>query len=265
MNQLINPYQAAFIKGRYILDNFCCAHILTHHLHASKRHAALLKIDFERAFDHINWSFLFDLLNARGFSDKWIGWIKALLSSNTSDVLLNGDPGRSFSCKRGLRQGDPLSPLLFVLCIDVLFKLIENAVRADCIPAVGIGDVKIHSLQFADNVLLFFDGSIRSADIIRILLEAFSACSGLKINFGKSSLAPINLPTEQAAATSSILGCPLQQFPLPYLGLPLSPRSPRRVNYLPIIEKIDNESNSTLSQIRQTFSLFTQTRHGKHC
>nr|CAD1824961.1 unnamed protein product [Ananas comosus var. bracteatus] len=223
----------AFIKGRHILDNFYCAHILIHHLHASKRPAALFKIDFDRAFDHINWIFLNELLTARGFSNKWIGWISALLNSTTSAVLLNGVPGTSFQCRRGLRQGDPLSPLLFNICIDVLFRLLDRAVLSDNLPAVGIGDVKIHSLHFADDVLLFFDGSVRSAIIIRCILDAFSANSGLTINYGKSSLSPINIPADQAAALATCFNCPLQSFPLLYLGLPLTPKPLRRADYLP--------------------------------
>nr|CAD1820598.1 unnamed protein product [Ananas comosus var. bracteatus] len=79
MNNLINPFQGAFIKGRYILDNFLTAHILCHHLHSSKQQAALFKIDFDRAFDHINWSFLTELLRVRGFGKRWIRWITSLL------------------------------------------------------------------------------------------------------------------------------------------------------------------------------------------
>lgn len=75
MDDLINPHQTAFIKGRCIFDNFNSAHILVHHLYTSKQSAALLKIDFERAFDNINWCFLVDLLKARGFSPHWIAWI----------------------------------------------------------------------------------------------------------------------------------------------------------------------------------------------
>lgn len=239
MNQLINLFHAAFIKGRHILDNFYCAHILIHHLNVSKTSAAILKIDFQQKFDQINWTFLLELFKARGFSEKWIGWISDLLGSNTSAVLLNGVPGRTFIHKRGLRQGDPLSPLLFILCIDVLFRLMKKAVFSAHLPTVGIGDVKIHSIIFADDVLLFFDGSIRSATTIKSILEAFSICSGLKINFDKSFLTPINISEDQATGISNIFNFPLQPFPLSYLGLPLSLKNLRRVDYLPIIENID--------------------------
>nr|CAD1830318.1 unnamed protein product [Ananas comosus var. bracteatus] len=162
-----------------------------------------------------------------------------LLGSNSSAVLLNGVPGRSFAHKKGLRQGDPLSPLLFVLCMDVLFRMVDKAVLSNHLPAVGIGDTKVHSLHFADDVLFFFDGSPRSATILKAILDAFSNCSGLKINFGKSTLTPINIAEAQAADISAIFNCPLQAFPLSYLGLPLSPKKLRRADYLPLIENID--------------------------
>ncbi|OAY83008.1 LINE-1 retrotransposable element ORF2 protein [Ananas comosus] len=197
MDKLVNPFQTTFIKGRHILDNFYSAHILIHHLHSSKHKAALLKIDFERAFDQINWDFLFQLLSARGFGTKWIDWIKGLLLSTSSAVLLNGTPGSSFVCKRGLRQGDPLSPLLFILCIDVLFRMIDAATSSGHLPTVGIGEVSIHTLQFADDILIFFDGSRKSAAVIKVILDAFSDSSGLKINFNNSALIPLHLSDDQ--------------------------------------------------------------------
>nr|CAD1828059.1 unnamed protein product [Ananas comosus var. bracteatus] len=239
MDKLVNPFQTAFIKGRHILDNFYTAHILIHHLHSSKHKAALLKIDFERAFDHINWDFLFQLLSTRGFGAKWIDWIKGLLLSTSSAVLLNGTPGSSFVCKRGLRQGDPLSPLLFIMCTDVLFRMIDAATSSGHLPTVGIGEVSIHTLQFADDILIFFDGSRKSAAVIKVILDAFSDSSGLKINFNKSALIPLHLTDDQAADLSTIFGCSTQHFPFSYLGLPLSPKRLLKADYLPIIEKID--------------------------
>nr|CAD1820644.1 unnamed protein product [Ananas comosus var. bracteatus] len=240
LNRLINPFQAAFIKGRNLLDNFFTAHILTHHLHLSKHQAALLKIDFDRAFDHISWHFLFDLLRARGFGERWISWISCLLQSSSTAVLLNGVVGKSFACKRGLRQGDPLSPLLFILCVDVLFRMLHLVSISHSLPAVGVGDATFHTLQFADDMLLFFDGSSRSAAVIKLILNAFSDSSGLKINYQKSAIIPINLHNEQASSLAAFFDCSTHSFPFNYLGLPLSPKKLCKADYLPLIEKLDN-------------------------
>nr|CAD1831264.1 unnamed protein product [Ananas comosus var. bracteatus] len=240
MARLINPHQTAFIKGRNILDSFFTAHILVHHLQSSKSQATIFKIDFERAFDHINWNFLLAILRARGFDHLWISWISNLLHSSSTAVLFNRIPGTSFSCKRGLRQGDPLSPLLFILCVDVLFRMLQLAVNSHLLPAIGIGEAKIHTLQFADDILIFFDGSSRSAAVIKVILDAFSSSSGLKINFNKSSLIPINLSSEQTRLLTNVFACPIQDFPIKYLGLPLSPKRLRKSDYLALIEKIDN-------------------------
>lgn len=239
MDQLINPFQKAFIKGCHILDNFYTAHVLTHHLHSSKLKAALLKIDFERAFDHVNWNFLLELLEARGFGTKWIGWIKGLLCSTSTVVLLNGAPGTSFTCKRGPRQEDPLSPIIFIFSFDVLFRMLQLAAFSNYLHTIGVGEVKLQTLQFADNILLFFDGSSRSAAIIKVILGAFSESSGLGINYNKSTIFPIHMFADQASDLANSFGCSMQCFPLSYLGLPLSPERLHKTDYLPLIEKID--------------------------
>ncbi len=118
------------------------------------------------------------------FGTKWIGWISLLLQSSSTAVLLNGTPGKVFPCKRGLRQGDPLSPLLFLLCIDVLFRMLHGAFENKVLPSVGFGNISIHTLQFADDLLIFFDGSCWLARVILFNLDVFSKCSGLKINYG---------------------------------------------------------------------------------
>ncbi len=261
MDSLINPFQAAFIKGRSILDNFFTAHFLSHHLHSTNQ-AALLKIDFERAFDHVNWCFLVDLLKARGFGARWIGWIESLLQSSSTAMLLNRVPGKCFPCRRGLRQGDPLSPLLFILCIDVLYRMLQAVFDSLAIPGVGIGDVKIQTLQFADDLLILFDGSSRSAGAIKLTLDTFSLHSGLKINYDKSSIIPINLPTDRASALASSFGCSLTGFPFNYLGLPLYPKALRRADYLPLIERLDHRLAGwkALSLSRGGGGLFYLTR-----
>jgi len=80
----------------------------------------VLKLDFEKAFDKIEYKAILDVLAHMGFGVKWRSWIKSILKTETSMVLLNGVPGKTFHCRRGVMQGDPLSPLLFVLAVDLL-------------------------------------------------------------------------------------------------------------------------------------------------
>lgn len=86
----------------------------------------VLKLDFTKAFDTVNWSSMQEIMRVHGFPELWCSWILALLQSSKSTVLVNGCPGPWFPCRRGLRQGDPLSPYLFLLVDDVLQRLIQN-------------------------------------------------------------------------------------------------------------------------------------------
>jgi hypothetical protein len=95
--------------------------------HISKKELVILKLDFEKAFDKIEHQVILDVMKHKGFPEDWIKWIEGILSSGTSLVFLNGIPDKVSHCKRGVRQGDPLSPLLFVLAADLLHSIINKA------------------------------------------------------------------------------------------------------------------------------------------
>lgn len=103
------------------------------------------------------------LMKARGFSDKWLKWMQDIFDSGTSAVLLNGSPGKTFHCRRGVRQGDPLFPLLFVLAADFLQSLINKGKSMGMlklpIPTMGTDDFPV--IQYADDTLIVAEGDAK--------------------------------------------------------------------------------------------------------
>jgi hypothetical protein len=123
--RLIDINQTGFIKGKSISDTFIYALELVQVCHKRRKPTIVLKLDFAKAFDTVNWDGLFRVLRSRGFSDRWVSWMSSLLQSSMSAVLVNGCPGAWIKCKRGLRQGDPLSPYMFLLVAETLQGLIK--------------------------------------------------------------------------------------------------------------------------------------------
>src|SRR5687768_2857608 len=150
IQRLIDPDQTGFIKGRSISKNFIYALELVQCCHRRKLPTLVLKLDFAKAFDSVNWASLAAVLEVRGFPPAWIKWIMDMLETTKLAVLVNGVPGPWFACERGLRQGDPLSPYLFLLVVDILQQMIKQDTRIYHPAAMG---QPCRVLQYADDTL----------------------------------------------------------------------------------------------------------------
>jgi hypothetical protein len=149
--------QTAFMPGRHILESVLVLHETTHELHRKEMDGVLLKIDFEKAYDKVRSSFLQQVLRMKGFDPKWCQWINNFIEKGSVGIRVNDDIGHYFQTRKGLRQGDPLSPVLFNLVADVLAIMIQRAKEDGqvdgLIPHLVDGGVSI--LQYSNDTIIF--------------------------------------------------------------------------------------------------------------
>nr|XP_025616746.1 uncharacterized protein LOC112709059 [Arachis hypogaea] len=198
MPGLVGKSQSAFVKGRKIHYGALVACEMVQWLKLKKKASAVIKLDFQKAYDRIKWCFVDTILEKMGFRRTWRVWVRECVTSASVSILINGSPSKPFKMERGLRQGDPLSPCLFVLVVDVLNRMIEEAVRNRRISPLLVGRDKIvlSYLQFADDTILFCPPEEETVRNYKRLLRCFEMMSGLSINFEKSNLIPVNCSQE---------------------------------------------------------------------
>eukprot|EP00253_Pinus_taeda_P021359 PITA_21359 len=178
---LISEEQSGYVEGRQILDNILLAQEMVHTLQIRKKAGMLMQLDLSKAFDKVNWNYLEAVLTAFGFDQKWNKWILALIKSSSFSILVNGSPSETFTPSRGIRQGDPLSPFLFVILMEGLSRLIHKA-KAD---GIIRGLRPLHSSpatthqQFVDDTLLHGTPTVKEALAFKSILTLFSKASAL--------------------------------------------------------------------------------------
>ena len=151
-----------FVEGRQILDAVLIANEAVDSILRRKEKGILYKLDIDKAYDHIRWDFLLQMLERMGFGSKWISWINRCISTASFSVLFNGSPTGFFQSSRGLRQGDPLSPYLFVIGMEALSCLLKRVVEDNFISGCRFwgrdgGDIVISHLLYADDTIIFYE------------------------------------------------------------------------------------------------------------
>ena len=136
MERLTHPYQFTFLKGRYIHDGILAFHEIIHAVKSRPQKDVFLKLDFQKAYDRLDWAFLRLALERRGLDDRMICWIMQIVMSGNTAININGDVGPYFRPTCGYRQGDPISPLLFNSAVDVLAEVLERAKTSSHIAGV---------------------------------------------------------------------------------------------------------------------------------
>jgi len=179
-----------------------------HQCHQSKQEIIIVKLDFAKAFDTVEHSAILGMLQALGFSDKWSRWIQLILCSGSSFVLLNGVPVKQFICKRGVKRGDPLSPLLFVIAAELLQYIVNKAKQLGLLTLpIQHSGMHFPIVQYAGDTLLVMKADAKQLFYLKALLNSFANSTGLKVNFAKSSIIPINVTEDKMLLLSGTFGC----------------------------------------------------------
>ncbi|XP_028095770.1 uncharacterized protein LOC114293006 [Camellia sinensis] len=244
LKSLISPNQSAFVSGRLIQDNVIVAHEAFHSLKLRKSGLVgqmAIKIDFDKAYDRIESDFLAMVLRKMGFDSQWVHWVMECVSTVSFSIFANGEKRASFVPSRGLRQGDPLSPYLFIIVADVLSKLISHSLQNREISGFKITRLcpTLTHLFFADDMLLFLKAEDTEYQKILDLLKVCCEASGQRVNFNKSSVQfSLNVAPAVCDSICALFGFKISSSHAKYLGLPSFWGRSKSAAFEFIIEKV---------------------------
>lgn len=199
--------------------------------------------------------FLFEILSHLGFGPIWCNLISNLLRSASTRIVVNGEPREEIRHKRGLHQGDPLSPMLFILVMDVLNYLFKKASELGLLQPLTPCHCEQRVSLYADDVTLFIKPNPPEMDLALSILTTFGEAFGLQTNLQKSCVIPIRCEQSQLDMVETSLSCAKGEFPCTYLGLPVSNKKLRKADLLAWVEKVGdrlpNWRASLMNMVRQ--------------
>lgn len=225
MPDLVNPCQSSFVPKRQITDNIVVYQETLHTMRKKRGETGYmaLKIDLEKAYDRLAWSFIRETLSDAGINEDWCRNIMHCIETTRMSILWNGEPTDWFKPSRGIRQGDAMSPFIFVLCIEKLSHMIKEEVangRWKGVKLTKDGPMITH-LMFADDMTLFSEASMEQMTVIKECLDKFYSISGQKVNYTQSQIFfSADVREDLAVNISSLAGISKTNNLGRYLGVP---------------------------------------------
>ncbi|CAA7040352.1 unnamed protein product [Microthlaspi erraticum] len=245
---IISENQTAFVPQRAILDNVLITHENLHYLKNSGAtiHCSMaVKTDMTKAYDRLEWSFIVAVMERMGFHAKWINWIFQCISTVSYAFLVNGAAQGRVIPQRGIRQGDPLSPFIFILCGEVLSGLCKKAQSDGSLPGISVSrqSPKINHLLFADDTMFFTRTNQRSCETLHTILKEYEDASGQQVSLPKSSITfSKKTQPEIRARVKQTLGIEKEGGQGKYLGLPESFGRKKKDLFTLIVDRIRQRS-----------------------
>eukprot|EP00253_Pinus_taeda_P015299 PITA_15299 len=242
LEKLISPEQTGFVEGRQILDGLVVTQEVIHSMKTKKQKGMMMKLDLSKAYDRVSWQYLAEILRSFGFSSRWIRWVLSCISTPNFSVLVNDTPSKTFKASKGIRQGDPISPFLFILAVEGLGKYLKQERVDGNIKGLRLwgNDLPITHQQFVDDIMLFGEPTVREVRNLKKALDLFAEASGMEINKDKSCTFIFNTVETVKRHLSRLLGFKQGDLPTKYLGNILDYSSKRLKNWQGILNKLTN-------------------------
>ncbi|GAB2268310.1 hypothetical protein Dimus_038709 [Dionaea muscipula] len=236
---LVDPAQSAFVKGRSIVDNvLLCQELINGYERKGISPRCLARIDLRKAYDSISWKFVELLLEKLNFPQQFRDWVFVCITTASYSVVINGGTFGFFRGKRGIRQGDPISPYIFVLIMEYFTRCMRMG-KDQCFrfhPRCKA--LHLVNLCFADDLMIFSKAHEGSLRLIRTWLDHFGRVSGLEANLSKSSVSFGGIGDDKRIQLAQVLGFGVCPPHFKYLGVPLTAKKLRVGLYQPLLDKM---------------------------